>query len=142
MGNASSGPTRKNMAAALTLITDSAGGEAPTAVIMNPGDFATLNSDFVGQEQGFIRPGQEFTINTPMRSSFPNLNVSGIPVFAEHFCPAGEIYVPNTKYTNMWASEDAMFDFSGFYSLVPLGQIGQQGVVVTGYEIASAKPSA
>src|SRR5262249_22020113 len=37
---ATTGPTRKNMSAALTLITDAAGGEAPTAVIMNPGDFA------------------------------------------------------------------------------------------------------
>jgi hypothetical protein len=42
----------------------------------------------------------------------------------------------------MYASEDAMFDFSGFYSLVPLGQIGQQGVVVTGYNVVTAKPVA
>jgi hypothetical protein len=36
-------------------------------------------------------------------------------------------------------SEDAALDFSGFYSLVPLGQIGQQGVVVLGYNVLSAK---
>jgi hypothetical protein len=48
----------------------------------------------------------------------------------------------NSKYTNMYLSEDAAFDFSGFYSLVPLGQIGQQGVVVTGYNVLTAKPSA
>jgi hypothetical protein len=41
----------------------------------------------------------------------------------------------------MYLSEDAAFDFSGFYSLVPLGQIGQQGVVVVGYDILSAKSS-
>jgi hypothetical protein len=45
----------------------------------------------------------------------------------------------NTKYTNLYGSEDAMFDFSGFYSLVPLGQIGQQGVVVLGYNVVTAK---
>ena len=32
-------------------------------------------------------------------------------------------------------------DFSGFYSFVPLGQIGQQGIVVLGYNLVSAKPS-
>jgi hypothetical protein len=134
------GFTRKTMSNALITITDSAGGEAPTCVLMNPGDFATLNSDFVGQETIFVRPGQEAAMGTPVRSSFPNLNVAGVPIFADHFCPVGEAYVLNTKYTNLYGSEDAMFDFSGFYSLVPLGQIGQQGVVVLGYNVISAKP--
>lgn len=136
------GFNRKTMSNMLINVTDKAGGEAPTAVLMNPGDFATLNSDFIGAEQIFNSPGKEYQMGTPVRSSFPNLNVAGVPIFADHFCPVGEVYVINTKYTAMWMSEDAAFDFSGFYSLVPLGQIGQQGVVVTGYEIATAKPSA
>jgi hypothetical protein len=41
----------------------------------------------------------------------------------------------------MYISEDAAMDFSGFYSLVPLGQIGQQGIVVLGYDFISAKSS-
>ena len=73
------------------------------------------------------------------RTSFPNLNVSGIPIFADHFVPVGNVFGVNTKYTAMYLSEDAAFDFSGFYSLVPLGQIGQQGVVVVGYDVVSAK---
>lgn len=133
---------RSTMSNQLIQVTDVAGGEAPTAVIMSPGDFATLNNDFVGVEQIFNRPGQEFTMGTAVRSSFPNLNVAGVPIFADHFCPAGQMYILNTKYTNMYGSEDAMFDFSGFYSLVPLGQIGQQGVVVLGYNVVTAKPSA
>jgi hypothetical protein len=39
----------------------------------------------------------------------------------------------------MYMSEDAAFDFSGFYSLVPLSQIGQQGVMVVGYDVITAK---
>lgn len=136
------GFTRKSMSNSLITITDSAGGEAPTAVIMNPGDFATLNTDFIGSETIFNRPGQEWTMGTPVRSSFPNLNVAGVPIFADHFCPVGQAFYPNMKYTNLYGSEDAMFDFSGFYSLVPLGQIGQQGVVVLGYNIVTAKPVA
>jgi hypothetical protein len=81
-------------------------------------------------------------MGTPVRSSFPNLNVAGVPIYADHFCPKGSVFFVNARYTNMYASEDAMFDFSGFYSLVPLGQIGQQGVVVTGYNIITAKPVA
>jgi hypothetical protein len=135
------GFTRKTMSNSLIAITDAAGGEAPTCVLMNPGDFATLNTDFVGVESIQYRPGPQFDMSTAVRSSFPNLNVAGVPIFADHFVPLGTVWYPNTKYTSMFMSEDAAFDFSGFYSLVPLGQIGQQGVVVLGYNVVSAKPS-
>ena len=130
---------RSTMASLLQYITTQAGGESPTFVVMNPGDFATLNEDFIGTEQTFITPGNQYTMDTAVRSSFPNLNVSGIPIYADYFCPVGELYAVNCKYTAMYLSEDAAFDFSGFYSLVPLGQIGQQGVVVVGYDMISAK---
>ena len=135
------GFTRKSMSTLLSYVTDQAGGEAPTYVVMNPGDYATLNNDFIGIEQINPPPGSQFTMDTAVRSSFPNLFVSGVPIFADHFCPQGTVVGPNVKYTSMYLSEDAAFDFSGFYSLVPLGQIGQQGVVVVGYDIVTAKPS-
>ena len=134
------GFTRQTMATLLTYVTDQAGGEAPTFVVMSPGDFATLNKDFIGVEQTFVNPGNSYTMDTAVRSGFPNLNVNGIPIFLDHFCPAGNVYGMNVKYTSLYLSEDAAFDFSGFYSLVPLGQIGQQGVVVVGYNVVSAKP--
>jgi hypothetical protein len=133
------GFTRAGMATLLAGTTDAAGGEAVTFVVMNPGDYATLNNTFIGIEQINPPPGSTYTMDTAVRSSFPNLVVSGIPIFADHFCPKGEIFGINVKYTSMYMSEDAAFDFSGFYSLVPLGQIGQQGVVVCGYDIISAK---
>jgi hypothetical protein len=136
------GFTRKTMSNSLITIADAAGGEKSSVVLMNPGDFSTLNSDFIGAEQIFSRPGNEMTVGTPVRSSFPNLNVAGVPIFADHFVPLGQVFYPNTKYTNMQMSESAAFDFSGFYSLVPIGQMGQQGVVVLGYNVVSAKPSA
>ena len=138
---ATAGFSRSAMAAALIQVTDLAGGESPTMVVMSPGDFATLNTSFVGIEQIFTRPGSEYTMATPVRSAFPNLNVAGVPIFADHFCPQGTAYFINSKYTSMYLSEDAAFDFSGFYSLVPLGQIGQQGVVVLGYNVVTSKPS-
>lgn len=135
------GFTRSSMATLLASVTDQAGGEAPTFVVMSPGDFATLNANFIGNEQQFVNPGGSYNMDTAVRSSFPNVNISGIPIFADHFCPKGNVFGVNVKYTAMYLSEDAAFDFSGFYSLVPLGQIGQQGVVVVGYDLISAKSS-
>lgn len=139
---ASSGFTRSTMSNFIIQITDKAGGEAPTFGVMNPGDFATLNANFQGIEQAFINPNREYPVGANLRSSFPNLNIAGVPIYADHFCPQGSVFFPNTKYTSMYLSEDAAFDFSGFYSLVPLGQIGQQGVMITGYNVVTAKPSA
>jgi len=133
------GFTRAGMATLLAGVTDAAGGEAPSFAVMNPGDYATLNNTFIGIEQINQVVGNQYTMDTAVRSSFPNLNISGVPIFADHFCPKGNVFGINVKYTSMYMSEDAAFDFSGFYSLVPLGQIGQQGVVVVGYDIISAK---
>jgi hypothetical protein len=135
------GFTRASMASLLAYVTDTAGGEAPTFVVMNPGDHATLNANFIANETQFVNPGGSYNMDTAVRSSFPNVNVSGIPIFADHFVPQGSVFGVNVKYTAMYLSEDAAFDFSGFYSLVPLGQIGQQGVVVVGYDLLTAKSS-
>lgn len=133
------GWNRKAMSSLLSKITDTAGGEAPTFVVMNPADYSTLNNDFQGIEEAFTTPGRAYTADTPIRSSFPNLNVSGIPIFADHFTPVGNLFACDCKYSGIYISEDAALDFSGFYSLVPLGQIGQQGIVVLGYDFISAK---
>ena len=133
------GFTRATMATFLAQVTDAAGGESPTFVVMNPGDYATLNKDFIGVEQYNPVVGNSYSMDTAVRSSFPNLNVNGTPIFNDHFCTKGSVFAVNVKYTAMYMSEDAAFDFSGFYSLVPLGQIGQQGVTVVGYEVLTAK---
>ncbi len=133
------GFTRAYMATVLQYITNNAGGEAPTFVVMSPGDYATLDTDVISIERQFVNPGQTYTMNTAVRSAFPNINVAGIPIFADSFCPKGSAFAVNVKYMSIYMSEDAAFDFSGFYSLVPLGQIGQQGVVVCGYDPICAK---
>lgn len=138
----STGFTRKTASNFMILMTDAAGGESPSFVGMNPADFATLNDDFIGVEQVFVRPGEKFSMGTGVRSSFPNLNIAGVPWYADHWVPQGTVIVVNIKYTSMYMSEDAAGDFSGFYSLVPLGQIGQQGVFVMGYNVLTAKPVA
>lgn len=135
-----SGFTRETMSRYITQITTNAGGEHPTCVIMSPGDWQKLNEDFIGTETIFNRPGQEYDMGTAVRTAFNNLNVNGVPVYADFFCPQGTCYFINTKYTTMYVDENAFMEFSGFYSLVPLGQIGQQGVMAFGYNIVTGKP--
>ena len=137
----SSGYTRATMANNVIQVTQLAGGEVPTFGVMNPGDFATLNKDTISSENVFYSPGQMFDHATGIRSAFPNISIAGCPIYADYFCPKGQMFFVNMKYSNLYMSEDAAFDFSGFYSLVPLGQIGQQGVVVLGYNFVSAKPA-
>jgi hypothetical protein len=135
------GFTRSSMATMLQLITNAAGGEAPTFVVMAPGDYATLQVNMQSFETSYVNPGMSYSMDTSIRSAFPNITISGIPVFADSFLADGTAYAVNVKYTSFYLSEDAAFDFSGFYSLVPLGQIGQQGVVVVGYDPICAKSS-
>jgi len=135
------GFSRVSMSTLLTKVTDAAGGEAPTFVVMAPQDFQTLSNSITLTENVYVNPGSTYTMDTQVRTAFPNITVSGIPIFADHFVPVGNVFGINVKYTTFYLSEDAAFDFSGFYSLVPLGQIGQQGVVVVGYNVISAKSS-
>ena len=98
----------------------------------------TRFEDFVGQEQYQITPGSSFakTSDGP-EAAFQALMVAGVPIFADHFCPKGNAFFPNVKYTAMYLSEDAAFDFSGFYSLVPLGQTAVFGLLALGSEDAA-----
>ncbi len=135
------GMTKQSMSTVLAKITDVAGGEKPTAVIMNPGDYATLDNSITATENVFVDPNKEYGgSSASIRSVFTNIFIAGIPIFADHFCPQGSMFIFNAKYTAMYLSEDAAFDFSGFQSLIPLNQIGQQGIVVCGYDLLSTKP--
>lgn len=135
--------TRKLISQYIIQITDLAGGETPTFGVMSPSDFATLNSDFIGSETIFTDPNAKYSedMDARVRSSFPNLWIAGVPIFMDHFCPKGSMYFVNTKYTAMYLSEDAAFEFSGFYSAIPTFQLAQVGVAIVGYNVICAKPS-
>lgn len=136
------GATRQLVASMILRIQDAAGGELPDFGIMSPGDFAKLNEAFIGIEQLNPIVGNSYALPTTARSSFPNLNISGVPIYCDHFCPQGEMYFINKKYTNMYLDEYMSFEFTGFQSLQILNQLGQQGTMVTGYDVVSTKPVA
>lgn len=142
--------TRQNMAQLLIQMTDAAGGEAPDFVVMSPSDFAALNSTFIQTNTGntpvesiFVTPGKHAgDMDIPIRSSFPNVFISGVPFYMDHWCPKGSMFFVNSRYTSMYLSEDAPFAFSGFYSAIPLMQIAQVGVMIVGYNVLTTKPLA
>jgi hypothetical protein len=133
--------TRAALSTYLIQATDLAGGEAPDIVIMSPSDFAALNAQFIGVESVTTLPSKAYSKDTDVRSGFPNININGVPFFLDHFCPKGTIYMVNSKYFAMYVSEDAQFDFDGFYSLIPLGQFAKVGVEYCGYNVVCSKPS-
>jgi hypothetical protein len=65
----------------------------------------------------------------------------GVPVIYDPFCPLGEMYMVNTRYTALYLSEYAPFIFSGFESTIPMGQIASIGVLITALDLVCAKPS-
>lgn len=136
--------TRQLVSTRLIQATDVSGGEMPTFVVMNPSNYASLNNDFIGVEQYRLDPNAKYSDDPDarVRSSFPNLNIAGVPVFLDHWCPVGTAYAINTKYTGMYMDENAAFDFSGFESLIAIGQLAQVGVALTGYNAITTKPVA
>lgn len=132
--------TRAAMGTYLIQATALAGGETPDMVIMSPSDFAGLNQNFVGVENAYVTPGRNFTSDTEIRSGFPNININGVPFFMDQFCPKGSVFFVNTKYMAIYINEDAQFDFDGFYSLIPLGQMAKVGVAYVGYNVVCTKP--
>lgn len=134
--------TRQIVSTKFIQITDVAGGEAPTYLVMNPSNFASLNQDFQGIEQIRMDPNGKYSEDPDarIRSSFPNIFVAGIPVFLDHWCPVGEAYAVNTQYTAMYCSEDAFFDVSDFQSLIAIGQLAQTAVAIVGYNVVTSKP--
>jgi len=141
--------TRQNVTQQLIQITDVAGGEAPDYIVTSPSDFATLNSNFIAinsgntsVEQIFVDPGKEYSMDSPLRSAFPNIWIAGVPVFMDHWCPKGTYAFVNSKYTAYYLSEDAPFAFSGFYSAIPFFQIAQVGVMIVGLQLVTSKPVA
>jgi len=139
--NVGANNTRANWSTYLLQVTKLAGGETPDFVVMSAGDFAVLAAQFIGVEQINVFPGRQYSSDTNIRSGFPNVIINGVPFFLDYSVPTGTAYMANSKYFAMHVSEDAQFDFTGFYSLVQLGQLAQVGVAYTGYNVVCSKPS-
>jgi hypothetical protein len=131
-------PTRQNVSQYINGAAKAC-GEVPTYGLMGFGTWSLLQQDFIGQEQYNITPGSSFDGGDGPRSGFRALMVSGVPIFPDFYCPEGALYLPNSRYMNLYLHEQASFAFTGFESTLPNGQLGYLGLLLTLGELISTK---
>jgi hypothetical protein len=121
--------------------TQKYGSEMPTMAVAGLGTWLGLANDFVGQESYQIQPGTGFDSDADRpRSAFRALDVAGVPVYADPYCPEGTIYFLNSNYLNLYVHDQASFAFTGFESLLSNYQLGYIGAVLTIAELVLTKP--
>lgn len=133
--------TRAGMATLLTEIATGAGGESPDFMVMNPTNWAALMTDFMGYEQYQTRPRSIYGKDDVVNAGFRAIKVLDTPIFPDPYCPVGQAFAINSRYLSLYLSEYAPFAFSGFHSLIPLGQIADVGVLFSALDLICAKPS-
>lgn len=138
---AAASPTRALVMQNIIGTTKSAKGEMPTFGVTDPGTWNLLAQDYLGVERFLVDSGGEYGDRAGgARSGFQALMVAGVPIYFDPNCPAGTLYLLNTKYISYHVHTGAFFGFSGFESLIPLNQIGYTGVFLTLLELVNVKP--
>jgi hypothetical protein len=118
-----------------------AGGEAPDFVVMSPGDWTALLTDFMTSETFFTTPKSQYGEDSVINAGFRGLMLGQTPIFCDPWLAQGTAYLLNSKYLAMHISEDAAFAFSGFYSQIPNLAINQTGLLMLASQIVCTKPS-
>ena len=133
-------PSRVNMIPYLVQSTYLAGGEAPDFMVMYPGDWTKLMTDWMSNETFYTNPGSRYGADDPVNAGFRGIMLGDTPIFMDPFCPKGTAYIINSRYLALYMSEDAPFAFSGFYSAIPNLQIANIGVVIVAFDVVCTKP--
>jgi len=133
--------TRVGMAQLILRVQSGAGGEAPDYAVMNPANYAVLMSDFQNYEMYTTTPRSIYGKDDIVNTGFRGIRVLDTPIFPDPFCPLGEMYFINSRYTGLYMSEYAPMTFSGFESQIPMGQISDIGVLISAADLVCAKPS-
>jgi hypothetical protein len=132
-------PTRNLMAQYIAQVTKVT-GERPNIGLMGFGTWTQLLQDFTSQER-YNFPAAEFG-DGKVSSLFSALDVCGVPFYPDPYAPEGTLYLQNTNYLSAYIHERASFYFTGFESLLPVGQLGYMGAVLTLIELVDVKPKA
>lgn len=117
------------------------GSEMPTMAVLGLGTWLNLVADIGGLESYQMQPGMGFDSDADRpRALFRAVDIGGVPVYADPYCPEGVMYMWNSNYTSLYFHTMANFAFTGFESLLPTYQLGYIGGVVTLLELVCAKP--
>jgi len=133
-------PTRSNVLQYIVGVNKN-GAEMPTFGICGFGTWARLAQDVVGAESYQIQPGMGFDSDADRpRSAFRAIDIAGVPIYGDPYCPEGTVYLVNSNYFNFYMHSMAAFAFMGFESLLSNYQIGYIGIVLTLAELVLTKP--
>ena len=119
-------------------------GEVPTFGVTGFGTWTSLAQDFTTQERYITGPGGAYTGRSddePAQSQFRALEVAGVPIFADPYCPEGTVFYLNTNYLSLYIHERAAFSFTGFQSTLANFQLGWIGALVAALEMVCVKPN-
>lgn len=130
-------PTRNLMLQYISQVTKVT-GEIPKMGIMGFGTWTALAQDFTSQERYVVTPNQAFG-EGKVQALFRALDVAGVPFYADPYCPEGTLYLINTDYLSAYIHERAGFYFTGFESMLPNGQFGYIGALLTLLELVNVK---
>jgi hypothetical protein len=114
-------------------------GEMPTMGICGFGTWTLLAQDFTSQERYNVTPGSAFGADNKVSALFRALDVGGVPIYADPYCPEGVLYLVNTNYLSLYLHERAAFSFTGFESTLPNNQLGYVGAVLSLLELVDVK---
>ncbi len=134
-------PTRGSCINMITGVVKRGLGESPNFAVMGPATWAQLAQDFISAENFYISPGTGFdTYETLPRSSFQAYQIGGVLHYFDPYCPEGTIYYLNTNYIFFMFHEQVVFNFTGFYSLIPTAALQWVGVYLSMLELVNTKP--
>ena len=117
------------------------GGEAQDFWVLSLEDWTTLMSDFLHLERYNNDPSSRWGKEDPVNSGFRGLLLGDTPLFFDLTCPKGTAFGFNSKYLTLCIHEDANFSWTGWYSMIPQGQIASVGLTLTALNLICSKPS-
>src|SRR5215470_4738062 len=132
-------PTRNLMLQYIAQVSKTT-GEMPSLGIMGFGTWTLLAQDFTSQERYNVTPGNAFGADKKAEALFRALDVSGVPFYADPYCPEGTLYLINTNYLSLYLHERAAFSFTGFESTLPNNQFGYISAILSLLELVNVKP--
>jgi hypothetical protein len=113
-------------------------GEKPMFGVVNAGTWGLLAQDFLGLERYIPNEGNM----GKYLSAFSAVEVAGVPIYMDPYCPEGTLYLINTNYLTMRVHEQADFEFEDFVPMTPVNQLSYVGVIYMLLALINTKPKA
>lgn len=115
-------------------------GEAPTFGVCGFGTWTSFATDFTDSERYNYTVGNSPGKNAQASAHFRALEVAGMPLYADPYCPEGTVYLLNTRYLALYLHKMGAFAFTGFESTLPNFQLGSIAAMVCVLEMVCTKP--